>query len=96
MKVKINVLKELIETEKSASNMMEDKISFLRGSNAGVKDEGGQHVSSERRTAGSLNIAHQDLPKTKSTIIQRYTTICIPYIAFKDEYLALVKCTTLK
>ena len=76
--------------------MREDKISFLRGPNTGVRDEGVQHVSSERRTAGSLNIAHQDLPKTKSTIIQRYTTICIPYIAFKDEYLALVKCTTVK
>ena len=90
LKVKINVLEELIETEKSASNMREDKMSFLRGSNAGVKDEGGQHVSSERRTAGSLNIAHQDLPKTKSTMIQRYKTICIQYVAFKEEYLASV------
>ena len=75
LKVNMNVLKELTETEKIALKMREDTISLLT--------EQLLAIASNKRSKqySALRTAHQDIKKTNSTTIPKYTAMSIAYIA---------------
>ena len=89
LKVKTNVLKELIETKKSASKMKEDGRSLLESK---LREDNTSLLREQLMAA--LHTSRQDCKKTYSTTIQKYRAMGMEYIALQDEYLALAKCTT--
>ena len=102
LKVKINVFKELIKTEKSASKMWKDNISLPRKQALAITST---KVSKKHL---AMDISHQDIKYTIFTTIQTYKARCfkytalyneyllmgMEYISLQDEYLALADCTT--
>ena len=89
----MNVLQELIGTNKCASKMMEDRMSLLREQMLTSKMREKNMFLLRKQLLAALTRAHQDIKKINSTMIQRYTGMRIQYIALQDEYLALAKCT---
>ena len=82
LKVKIDVLNELIETEKSASKMVEDKISLIREQLLATTSNKWSQKYAASRTA------HQEIRKANSTTVQKHTAMCIEYSA-PQKHLAL-------
>ena len=79
----MDVLNELIKTEKSASKMWKDNISLPRKQALAITST---KVSKKHL---AMDISHQDIKKIISTTIQTYKARCIKYTVLSDESLSM-------
>ena len=94
LKLKTNILQGLIEADKSTSKTREDKLSLLikQMLTSKIREENISLLREQLLVA--LSTAYQDLKRTNSTTIQRYTAMRIQYIVLQDEYVTLAEYTT--